>query len=98
MTTARLREGEMMQTITEKRALAILHKHGPMRAMAFAHEMWPDSPSWLQMKTCGNGAHGVSRGLGMLRAAAGYLGKLRRKGLVRSEYPPDGGSTRWILR
>lgn len=67
--------------ITENvlRALEILEKKGPLTAKWFAEEFWPDHPGWKRVSNIG---HGATRGVGMWFAGGGYLGKLRKAGLV----------------
>lgn len=70
-------------TDATKRALTIIRDHGPIRPREFADLMWPDSPGHNRYSKCGpKGSH---RGGGMYLAAGGYLGKLRRRGLIRYE-------------
>lgn len=77
-------------TKAQAKALMIL-SNGAMTAMEFAGEMWPDSPGWGVMKTVGNGR--ASLGMGMHRAAGGFLGKLQTLGLV--DHP--AGKIQWAI-
>lgn len=65
------------------RALTIL-KAGSCRPAEFAKKMWPDADGWRRSIKCGGGSH---MGGGMVLAAGGYLGKLRRDGWAQSGYP-----------
>ncbi len=69
-------------TLTDKtlQALRILKEHGPLAPRRFAKHMWPESAGWRRYTNCG--PYGVTRGGGMNLAAGGFLGKLRRRGLV----------------
>jgi hypothetical protein len=62
-------------TDKEKKAVLLLSSR-PMRAKQFARLFWPDSECWQNHTNCGRG---VTRGGGMVIAAGGYLGKLKRK-------------------
>ena len=66
------------------RALSIIKHHGPVQPKAFAHAMWPQSPSWGQRTACG--PNGVSIGLCMAISAGGYLGKLAKRGMIRPNF------------
>ena len=74
--------------ITDKtaRALSIL-RDACVTATEFAERMWPDSPGWKRVSNLG--AHGASAGACMPYAAGGYLGRLRKRGLV--EHDPTHG-------
>lgn len=67
-------------TDVERRALEIVARYGPIMPREFAALMWPDSPGWKRHSKCG--PKGVSQGGGMRLAAGGYLGRLRKRGLV----------------
>jgi len=72
-------------TESEKRALRILSEYEEgIHPKRFAELMWPDSPCWTKLYNCG--PNGASFGVAMYRAAGGYLGRLRKKGVVRCRY------------
>lgn len=86
----------MPLTEAQKRALTIVrdyhekHRH-PIRPTEFSKLMWPDSEGHHRHTKCG--PSGVSHGGGMRLAAGGYLGKLRKAGLVTytwSRYDGNG--------
>lgn len=79
----------MNLTKPQKRALQILHKHGPLHPREFARLMWPDSLGWKRMHKCGN--YGASPGAMMAMVGGGYLAKLRYRGWVGQSW-----RTRWI--
>lgn len=72
--------------ISEKvfQALTILRKAGNAGLMPkeFAAEMWPESDGWTRQAKCGQ--KGSHRGGGMYMAAGGFLGRLRKRGLVEA--------------
>ena len=72
-----------MSALTDKqrRALEIIRKHGDeIRCPTdFARFMWPDAEGWRKVGKCG---YGSSYGVGMRLGAGGYLGRLRKAGLV----------------
>jgi hypothetical protein len=64
-----------------KRALEILRDHGPLSPAWFAHHYFPeDHPGWKRVGRCG--PNGSTTGTGLILAAAGLLGKLRRDKLA----------------
>jgi hypothetical protein len=77
-------------TESTKKALEIIKEKGPIKPKRFAKFMWPDSDGWSTHTNCG---HGVTRGGGMNLAAGGYLGKLRKRGLIEKKlerWPTEG--------
>ncbi len=64
------------------RALEIIKEHGPVTPHQFALLMWPDSAGWHRITKCG--PKEATHGGGMSLAGGGYLGKLRKKGLVEN--------------
>ena len=90
-TTPADRAGHSLPT---QRALDILRRHGPMLALEFADMMWPNSPGRLKVKRVT--WYGSAQGVGMHRAAAGFLGKLKVRGLVVAIY--GHGNTRWKVK
>jgi hypothetical protein len=73
-----------MLTPTKKRALEILRDYPGLTPRAFGHKLWPDHPGWQRHTKCG--PKGTSHGGGMNLASGGFLGKLKKEGLVRVEY------------
>ena len=71
-------------TASQRRALEIVRDHGPIKPREFSEKMWPESPGHQRYSKCG--PSGVTRGGGMNLAAGGYLGRLRKRGWVKSEY------------
>lgn len=71
---------------TKLKALRIL-KRRPLRPREFAEKMWPDAQAWQRTSNVGRGA---TKGVGIIRAGGGYLGKLEKQGLAqwvhRSQY------------
>ena len=65
-----------MVTETTKRALEIIRDHHITMPHQFARFMWPDNPAWSRTTKAG------VRGGGMNLAGGGYLGKLRKWGLI----------------
>lgn len=65
------------------KTLAIIIDRKDITPKYFAKKMWPDSPAWKNSHGCGNGSH---KGGGMYQAAGGFLGKLRRTGLIDEYY------------
>lgn len=65
-----------MITETTKRALEIIRNHRITAPRQFAEFMWPDSQGWSRT------THAGVRGGGMSLAGGGYLGKLRKLGLI----------------
>ena len=61
------------------RALKIIVNNPDIRPSEFAEKMWPDSLGHKKFTRCGYGTH---RGGGMHLAGGGFLGRLRRKGLI----------------
>lgn len=70
------------------RALQVL-AGGPIRPAEFARRLWPNAEGWSRCSKCGRGSH---RGGGMVLAAGGYLGRLRKLGLAEAGSTP--GTTR----
>ena len=64
-------------TLAQVKALTILAEHGPLSPAQFAERMWPDSPAWH--------FSGPRRAV-MGYTGGGYLGRLRRLGLVEYEH------------
>jgi len=60
-------------------ALQIIRAHPGIQPREFARLMWPDSDGFRRSSRCGRGS---SRGGGMNLAGGGYLGRLRRCGLI----------------
>lgn len=82
----------MKLTKTMAKAIQVIGAHDGTRARSFGKLMWPDAKAW---SVYGNVGHGVTRGVGMQLMSGGYLGKLRKRGLVylfMSEY-----DNRWHL-
>ena len=64
-----------------KKALQILREHGPMTPGWFAQHYFPeDHEGWRRVAKCG--PQGSTTGTGLILAAAGLLGKLRRDKLA----------------
>lgn len=62
------------------RALQLLRDDEDIhRPTEFARMMWPDSEGWQRVGKIGHGSH---RGVGMILAGGGFLGKLRAQGLI----------------
>lgn len=82
-----------MITAKTAHALRILNDVVVERPRQFGLLFWGrDHPGWQRNTRCG---HGTSRGGGMNLAAGGYLGKLRKQGLV---YELSGAAIkRWVL-
>jgi len=76
-------------TPKQKQALAIVQANPGIRPKRFAELMWPKSDCWERRYRCGNGSH---KGGGMYQAGGGYLGRLRKLGLVHLEGPMDAES------
>ena len=70
-------------TESQRRALSILAGEA-MAPREFAQAMWPESLGHNRMTNCGQKS--VTRGGGMNLAGGGYLGKLRKGGLVRPSH------------
>jgi hypothetical protein len=62
-------------------ALSILVDHGPLRPASFARKMWPKSEGWERYSNCG--PNGARTGMGVEMAGGAFLGKLRKRGLVK---------------
>ena len=75
-------------TNPQNRALQILSENRIERPGQFARLMWPDAEGWARTTKCG--AYGVCRGGGMRMAAGGYLGRLRKAGLVKNGWSEAG--------
>lgn len=73
----------MKLTPIQVRALAILRDHGPLTASFVGAKVWPDR------KFKNAQGEGFAGGCSM--------GKLRTKGLVRSQYSSDGDYEGWVL-
>ena len=69
-----------MITETTRRALEIIRSHRITAPRQFARFMWPDNPGWSRTTRAG------VRGGGMALAGGGYLGKLRKRGLITGGY------------
>lgn len=69
-----------MATDAQIRALTIISSNEIERPAHFARLMWPNAEAWCRPAKCGN--HGVSKGGGMRMAGGGYIGKLRKAGLI----------------
>lgn len=62
------------------RALQIIRDNENIhRPTDFARAMWPDSEGWKRVGKIGHGSH---RGVGMILAGGGFLGKLVTQGLI----------------
>jgi len=70
-------------TEAQRKALEIVRDNGPIIPSFFARLMWPESPSWKRYSNVGRGA---TCGVGVVRGAGGYLGRLYRRGWVRQTY------------
>lgn len=80
-----------------RRTLEIIVEAGPegIRPGRFAERYFPkDHPGWERMVRCG--PKGVHAGGGMTLWAAGWLGQLRKKGLVGQTYNTRRGQSGWI--
>lgn len=67
-------------TPATQRALEIVAKYPNIYPSFFARMMWPDSDHLDESYRAGPNAS--VRGRGLTRAAGGYLGRLRKRGLV----------------
>ena len=66
-----------------KRALEVLLEHGPCTPSRFASFYFvKDHPGWKRHCRCG--PHGSHAGSGLVMAAGGLLGKLRKRGLAEA--------------
>ena len=76
-----------MSTLTQnqRKALEIISQHGDnIRCPTdFGHFMWPDAEGWRKVGKCG---YGSTYGVGMRLASGGYLGRLRKAGLIDWRY------------
>lgn len=70
-------------TYTRAFALKLIARNDIHCPRQFAELMWPSSDGWHRIHNVG---HGVHRGGAMPLAAGGYLGKLRRDGLIVGGY------------
>lgn len=69
------------------RALEVLRDHGPLTPAQFARRYFSkDDPGWQRHCKCG--PRGTHRGSGLVMAAGGILGKLRRRGWARYHATP----------
>lgn len=84
----------MKLTETWKKALGFLAAVDTTTALEFAGQMWPDSPAWSKSR-CGPVTGG--RGIGMVRAGNGLLGKMRKAGLVEQDYAVRRSTGFWRL-
>lgn len=77
-------------TPTTIRALRIIEQSPGIRPERFGEQLWPDHEGWGRIGKCG--AYGARRGVGMVLAAGGYLGKLRKAGLISAHgyLTPEG--------
>ena len=66
-------------TYTLAFALKLIARNDIQYPRQFAKLMWPNSDGWHRVHKLG---HGASKGAAMPLAAGGYLGKLRRDGLI----------------
>ena len=72
------------------KALRIVRDNPDLRPAQFARLYWPKhegARGWDQPHKCGQGTH---RGMGMYTAAGGFLGKLRKRGLISGGFWPHG--------
>ena len=81
-------------TVQVKRALEIILEHKPNRPGEFAYHMWPESKKWNMRVRCGNG---VSVGGGMNLAAGGFLGRLKKQGLIYWDWKSTGYDRNYYL-
>lgn len=73
-------EPKIMLTIKQYEALKLIKAFPGLNAKRFAMMFWPDSDAHNKVSNQGNGAcHGKAAWL----MAGSYIGKLRKKGLVR---------------
>jgi len=70
------------------KALNILLEHPKINAAAFAKFMWADSN---MHKKVSNQGHGATRGKAAWLCGGSYMGKLKKKGLVRDVRYDDYG-------
>lgn len=76
------RKTEKPLTDSAIKALEVLRDHGPLPPREFGEYFWgQDHPGWRRISKAG--PYGSTTGGGMNLAAGGYLGKLRKQGLVR---------------
>jgi len=80
-------------TDKQQRALSIILSFDGITPSQFAAKMWPDSEGH---KVYHNVGRGVSRGAGMSLAGGGHLGRLRKKGLVRSSRTRSNASLYYV--
>ena len=66
------------ETATMK-ALRLIRDNRIDSPTVFARHMWPDNPNWHHPTKAGRG---TTRGGGMRLGAGGFLGRLRRAGLI----------------
>lgn len=67
-------------TKQKTRALELIRLHVIDSPGQFAWLMWPDAPGWKRLVKAG--PNGVCHGGGMRLAGGGYLGKLKKAGLI----------------
>lgn len=90
---------EPSATIRALRIIDALPAGTRLTPNTFATELWPpDDPrydaSWRRVSKVGT--HGSTRGVGMWRAGGGFLGKLKRQGLIQQHYINDFDRTFWL--
>lgn len=69
-----------MATEFQIKALTIIRDNPGIHANQLSEKLWPES---IAHKRSYNVGHGAARGVGAWLAAGSYVGKLRKKGLVR---------------
>lgn len=67
------------------KALSWIRDNKGVKPMKFAKHMWPNSGGYTRYYNQGNGA---CSGKGMWLTAGSYVGKLKKKGLVRNYFDP----------
>lgn len=77
----------MTLTDSRRRALLVVRDAPGIRPEEFARRMWPDNPGWDRFSNIGRG--GSRAGVGMALAGGGYLGRLKKAGLVRMAVSGD---------
>jgi hypothetical protein len=79
-----------------KKALRIFLEHGSLTPAQFARRYFPvDHPGWQRHCKCG--PKGTHRGGGLVLWAGGFIGKLRRAGLVEACGDLFAGAMHWRL-
>lgn len=73
-------------TKKQAKALSILRDKGPMSAMAFSQHYYENTENEHLLTAVSNQGNGACAGKKAWLCAGSYLGKLAKKGLVRSIY------------